>query len=437
MTGLCSRPVADLLALSARYVDEGVDDGPGSTNRVTQELSEVADDVAVIESFSHVVVVRTEDGLLVFDTSAPAFGRAVLASLRRWSTDPVRTIVYTHGHVDHVGGASAFLDEAAAAGSPAPEVVAHEAVPARFARYDLTNGYNAVVNGRQFGRTRLGMTGGDAPTWHSDWVPPTTTFGESTRLDVGGVEVALRHDRGETDDHLWAGLARWRAICSGDFLTWVFPNAGNPQKVQRFPLEWAAALRTMVATGPELLLPAHGLPVAGADRVARVLDEAAGALESLVEQTLALMNEGARLDAIVEAVRLPEEVLALPWLRPVYDEPEFVVRNVWRLYGGWYDGNPAHLKPAPDGALATEVAVLAGGADRLAARGRELAEAGDLRVACHLVELAASADPTDPGVHRARADVYTARRRAELSLMAKGIYGSAAAESAEVAEGGA
>ncbi|CAN5408217.1 alkyl/aryl-sulfatase [soil metagenome] len=423
------------MELSARYIDSGTDDGPGSTNRVTQELSEVADGIAVIESFSHVVVVRTDDGLVLFDTSAAPFGEAVRASLRRWSDEPVRTIVYTHGHVDHVGGARAFVDEAEAAGRPAPEVVAQAAVAARFDRYDLTNGYNAVVNGRQFGRTRLGMTGGSDPTWPRDWVRPTTTFEDSASLDVGGVEVTLQHDKGETDDHLWARLRRWRAICSGDFLTWVFPNAGNPQKVQRFPLEWAAALRAMVATGPELLLPAHGLPVSGKERVARVLTEAAGALESLVEQTLALMNDGARLDAIGSTVRVPDEVLGRPWLRPIYDEPEFVVRNIWRQYGGWYDGNPANLKPAPDGELATELAGLAGGADRVAARGRELAEGGELRLACHLVELAALADPHDAEVHRARAEVYRARRGSELSLMAKGIYGSAAAESDERAGG--
>ena len=51
---------------------------------------------------------------------------------------------------------------------------------------------------------------------------------------------------------------------AGDFVIWNFPNAGNPQKVQRYPSEWAAALREMIAAGPELLVPAHGLPIAGA-----------------------------------------------------------------------------------------------------------------------------------------------------------------------------
>ena len=128
-------------------------------------------------------------------------------------------------------------------------------------------------------------------------------------------------------------------------LIWNFPNAGNPQKVQRYPDEWAAALRQMAALEPELLLPAHGLPIGGAERIRRVLETVAGTLEDLVERVLALMNQGATLDEVVHEVRVPDDVLALPYLRPVYDEPEFVVRNVWRLYGGWWDGDPAHLKP--------------------------------------------------------------------------------------------
>ena len=108
-----------------------------------------------------------------------------------------------------------------------------------------------------------------------------------------------------------------------------------------------------------------------------------------------MMNAGARLDEILHGVSLPKELLEKPYLRPTYDEPEFVVRNVWRLYGGWYDGNPAHLKPAPEGSLARELAALAGGATALSARARELAERDDLRLACELVELAALAEPAD------------------------------------------
>ncbi len=113
----------------------------------------------------------------------------------------------------------------------------------------------------------------------------------------------------------------------------------------------------------------------------------------------------------------------------MYDEPEFVVRTVWRLYGGWYDGNPAHLKPAPDAALAAELAALAGGAGVLADRAEALAAAGDLRLAGHLAELAAQAAPEDPGVHRARASVFARRAGEELSTMSRGVFSWAADES--------
>ncbi len=421
----------DLLALSARLIDEGDDGTP--PNRVTTELSEIADDIAVIEAFSHVIVLRTDAGLMITDTSAEPFGAAVVKSMRTWANEPVHTILYTHGHIDHVGGARAFVDEAAATGAPAPRVVAHEKVAERFDRYDLTNGYNGVINQRQFGnRGRLGM---GAPTWFSDWVVPDTTFRDRLDLSVGSLAVELRHDKGETDDHAWAWLPEQRTILAGDFLTWVFPNAGNPQKVQRFPREWAVALRSMAAMQPELFIPAHGLPIGGAERIAGVLDEVAGALESLVEQTLALMNTGARLDQIVHEVRLPSDLLAKPYLRPVYDEPEFVVRNIWRLYGGWYDGNPAHLKPAPEAVVAAELAALAGGVSALAARAQEIVGAAP-HLAAQLIEWASQAAPDDPSIHAARAEVYAAVRAGELSLMSRGIYAAAVRDSEEVAQNG-
>ena len=53
-------------------------------------------------------------------------------------------------------------------------------------------------------------------------------------------------------------------LCCGDLFIWASPNAGNPQKVQRYPLEWADALRQMLALydgpgrRPEVLLPVTG-----------------------------------------------------------------------------------------------------------------------------------------------------------------------------------
>ena len=84
--------------LSARFIDSGRADGP--PNRVSHELSELTDGVALVEAFSHVVTVRTDDGLVVFDSSGPGSGSRVLESLRRWNTTQftllsIRTVIST------------------------------------------------------------------------------------------------------------------------------------------------------------------------------------------------------------------------------------------------------------------------------------------------------------------------------------------------------
>jgi alkyl sulfatase BDS1-like metallo-beta-lactamase superfamily hydrolase len=307
-------------------------------------------------------------------------------------------------------------------GSPV-RVVAHEGVPERFVRYKLTAGYNAWINRRQFGTPDL--------EWPTDYRYPDQTYRASMELEIGGERFELHHARGETDDHTWTWVPSRKTLCSGDLFIWAAPNAGNPQKVQRYPSEWATALREMAELGAEILLPGHGMPVVGAAHVRTALTDTAELLESLHDQTVALMNEGARLDEVLRAVNPPAHLLERPYLRPTYDDPEFVVRNVWRLYGGWWDGNLATLKPAPDAAVARELAALAGGAERLADRARDLAGRGELRLAGHLVELAAQAAPDDRAIHTARAEVLERRVQEETSLMAKGIFGWAATESRE------
>jgi alkyl sulfatase BDS1-like metallo-beta-lactamase superfamily hydrolase len=412
----------EMLERSARWI---TGEEPLAMNGLFSEdaggAAVVADGVVLIEAFSNVVAFDTDEGIVLFDVSHHMSAPQAITELRTWSNSPVHTAVYTHGHVDHVTGAPAFDAEAAARGDQPIRYVGHEAIPERFDRYQLTNGYNGWINMRQF---RL-----PEPAWPSEFIYPELTYRTSTNLTIGGTEFDLRHARGETDDHTWAWIPDKRAICVGDLFIWQFPNAGNPQKVQRFAWDWAVSLRAMAAMQPELLLPAHGPAVGGEDMVAEVLLKTAEALESLHEQTLALMNSGARLNDVIHTVKLPQELANLPYLRPSYDEPEFVVRNIWRLYGGWYDGNPANLKPATDVALACETAALAGGADVLAARAEALAAEGDLRLASHFAEMAVMAEPESARCHQVRAAVYDARRKSEASYMARGIYRSAAIDS--------
>jgi alkyl sulfatase BDS1-like metallo-beta-lactamase superfamily hydrolase len=379
--------------------------------------AEVARDCLFVASFANVSAIATAAGLVLVDTGSQLLAGQAHEAVRAWCTDRVHTVIFSHGHIDHVFGVDLYEADAASAGESSPRVVAHELVPARFERYRLTAGYNAVINQRQFGLPGL--------RWPREYRQPDEVYRERLDLDIGGEQIELHHARGETDDHTWTWLPGRRLLCCGDFFIWASPNCGNPQKVQRYPREWAIALREMAALGAETLLPGHGLPIVGYDRVRSALNDSAELLESLHDQTVSLMNDGAALDEVLNTVTAPAHLLEKPYLRPIYDEPGFIVRNVWRLYGGWYDGNPAHLKPAPDAELAAELAKLAGGADRLATRAAELAATGNLALAAHLAQLAAEAAPTDDAVATTRAEVFLARSETEASVMSRGIFRAA------------
>lgn len=430
------------LELSTKVIDSGIVDQ--ALNRVTNDITELADNLAIVESFSHSVVWDTGDGLMCFDASGAGSGEAVVNSIRSWRNDAITSLVYTHGHADHIGGSVAFAHDAQSRGLPNPRVIGHENVSKRMDRYSTTNGLNIRINRRQFGGIKSDMkpnSGNMREALALDegvqyFIPPATlrpdqSFVDQLTIKAGDTLVEFHHARGETDDHLWGWIPEKKWIFTGDFVIWNYPNAGNPQKVQRYALEWAQALRKMISQGPELLLPAHGLPIEGKARIAMVLDDIATSLESLVMQVVDMMNTGETLDTIIHSVKVPQSILDKPYMRPFYDEPEFVVRNIWRLYGGWWDGAASRLKPAPDAVVAQELAALAGGADVLMKRALAVADS-DLRLACHLADLAGWAEPENAGIHANRAAIYDKRRRSELSLMSKGIYKSASRESEEV-----
>jgi alkyl sulfatase BDS1-like metallo-beta-lactamase superfamily hydrolase len=261
--------------------------------------------------------------------------------------------------------------------------------------------------------------------WPREYRYPDRTFRDLYTVELGGLTFTLRHARGETDDHLWAHVPELDMVLPGDLFIWNAPNCGNPQKAQRYPAEWAAALRAMAEVGSSLLVPSHGPPVVGADRVREALTGTAEYLESLLDQTLELMNSGARLDEIVHTVTVPAHLADKTYLRPAYDEPEFIVHNIWRLYGGWWDGDPSSLKPAPADREATVLAELCGGPHVLAERASRALAEDEPRIAARLAELAVRAAPSDEDIQATHRTVFTALADAATSTMARGIYRAA------------
>jgi alkyl sulfatase BDS1-like metallo-beta-lactamase superfamily hydrolase len=410
--------MGEILELAERFWQGEIP--PRDLWRPTGKREEVAPGVVFIHSWANVTVIRTGAGLVLIDTGNFTARDRTFAAVRAIDPSLVTTAIYTHGHVDHACGLPPFLAEGADKGWPRPRIIGHRNIARRFDRYRATAPLNALINSRQFSVTTA---------WPTEYDYPDTEYDSTLRLEAGDVTLELAHARGETDDHTWIWWPARRILFTGDLFFWVAPNAGNPQKVQRYAAEWAAALRAMAERGAALLIPGHGVPILGVERVRQALGETAEWLEHLVTETLRRMNEGATLDAIVREVKPPAHLARRPYLQPVYDEPEFVVRNIWRLYGGWYDGIPSHLKPASETGISREVATLAGGVARLVERARQLAASGELELASHLIDWAVAAEPDHRSAHAARAEIYEARAKTADALMTRGIFSAAAKES--------
>jgi alkyl sulfatase BDS1-like metallo-beta-lactamase superfamily hydrolase len=384
------------------------------------EGDEILDGVLFYKGLASANTIDTGDGLVMIDTGAINDTKPLHEAVRRWRPETrLAAAVFSHHHVDHIFGVKPFEEEADERRQPRPVVYGHAGLAPNFDRYKKTQGWNAAINVRQFAipveRFR----------WFAEYRYPDVTYEEKMTFRCGELTFELRHGRGETDDATWAWVPERRLLFPGDLYIWAAPNAGNPQKVQRYAGEWAAALREMARLRPEALLPGHGMPIFGEARVQQALLDTAELLETIESQVIALMNTGTTLDRVLHEVRMPEQLLAKPYLQPVYDHPQFIVRNVWRLYGGWYDGEPDNLLPAPRAEQAREWVRLAGGAARVLERARELQASGDLRLACHLVEMAVIAEP-GAETHALRAEVYAQRAKGEQSSMSRNILNHAA-----------
>lgn len=385
------------------------------------EGEEVAEGVLFYKGIASANTIDTGDGLVMLDTGARQDQALLHEAVRRWRPDtPLRAAVFSHHHVDHIFGVDPFEAEAATKGWPRPATIGHAHIRRNLDRYVRTRGWNRAINIRQFALPP------DRFEWPGDYRYPDIEYHDRLTFTAGELTFELHHARGETEDATWTWVPERKLLAPGDLFIWAVPNAGNPQKVQRYVGEWATALRTMAALGAEVMLPGHGLPIFGAERIRAALSDTAELLETIEEQVLVLMNEGATLDRVLHEVEIPARLLEKPYLRAVYDHPQFIVRNVWRLYGGWHDGEPDNLLPAPRRQQAQEWVALAGGFARVLERAAELKEQGDLRMACHLVEYAALAEPGLKPVHDLRREIYAARAAQQDSSMARNILNHAA-----------
>ncbi len=382
---------------------------------------QVAEGAVFLSSFANVTAFTGDDGVLLIDTSQERFTGRMLQDLRdNYSKAPVEAVVYTHGHVDHVTGADTIIAAAAERGDRRPRIIGHRDVAPRFDRYRLTAAHNDNINTIQFN-----LPPATKPFTNAALTYPDVTYDQGMETRIAGMTFEFHHARGETDDETWVWCRDNRVLCTGDTFVWCSPNAGNPYKVQRYAKDWADALETMAAQKPLHLLPGHGPAISDEGTIEEALLSSAHLLRSIHDQVVAGMNDGKWLEDIIRDMDWP--AMDKPWLQPIYDHPEFIARNVHRLYGGWWNGDAADMLPAHSHDVAA-VLVSTTGAAPILDRARKAREDGDLQIACHLVDFVRKGEPDNKEAWELWRDLFTERSAQERSLMARGAFKAAVRE---------
>ena len=178
-----------------------------------------------------------------------------------------------------------------------PRVVAHELVPERFDRYVLTAGYNAVINQRQFKAPGL--------RWPIEYRYPDETYRRHARRSTSAASAfELHHARGETDDGTWVWAPARQGRCSrATCSSGRRRTAATRRRCSATRATGRSRSARWPRSTPRCCCPVTACRSSAPIACARRSTDGAELLETLLEQTLALMNEGARLDDIVHTVR--------------------------------------------------------------------------------------------------------------------------------------
>jgi len=381
------------------------------------QLEVIEPGLATFHGFANVAFAYGRGDMIAVDTSSRQIGEMAVAAIRKVTDEPVTLIVYTHGHADHAFGTAAFIKDAALRGYPRPRIWAHEDVARRFWRYERTEGWQAHINRLQFGiATPAGLFS------QASHIAPDLTYRSMQVLELMGEAIELHHAMGETDDATWVWMPLRRVAMVGDLITSSLPNTGNPNKVQRYTLEWAEALERIAARSPRYILPGHGPVYRGEERCEEVLRETARALRFIHDEVVRRLNDGQWPVEIVEAdIQLPPELAAKPFLASIYGCTAFIVRDVVRRYAGWWSGQPSQLFPVSRGDHARDLLALCG-REALLDRARSLKDAGQLRRALAMAELAIDADPGDQEAMQLNAEILQAMALTEPSFIARNLF---------------
>ena len=358
-----------------------------------ERAEEIAPGLWCSPGLSNSYLLTTRAGRVVVNTGMGFEGPVHRANFDAVDPSPVRYIIFTQGHVDHVGGLDSVRDPGTTVVAQAnwtswrddnERLIPYRASRSAFAFSDtLATGIHAIQ--RRLGSTRL--AGQSVPVVDLD-------FEDSLTIEVGGRRIELISvPGGETTDSLVVWLPDERICLCGNVFGPLFGHIPNLVTMRgdryRDALTAISSVERVRDLRPELLVTGHFEPIAGAEPIHAELTRLRDAIRYVHDRTVEGMNAGKDVRTLMREITLPAEYE----VGQGYGKVAWDVRAIWENYSGWFHHeSTTELYPVGFDAVAADVVELAG-ADALVDRASEHLNAGRPLQAIHLAELIPSDHP--------------------------------------------
>ena len=335
---------------------------------------------------------------------------------------PVKAVIFTHSHIDHVGGATVWAED----GVP---IWATAVLPGHLLKqYALYLPIETIRGSRQFGRnvplskvpcSALGPRPDFDRMGESGMLLPSETFSGQKVLTIGGLTIELIEAHGETHDQLFVWIPEDDTVIAGDNFYWSFPNLYTLRGTSPRPVDdWIESVDKIRRRNPAHLVPNHTQPIHGKEKIAEILTNYRDSIQWVRDEVVRGANKGLDLDTLAETIKLPKHLAEKHYNKEFYGQVDWSVRAIYTNNLGWFDGRADKLYPLPRQEVAAREVGLLGGVDKVMSLADEAVEGGELRWAIHLL-----AKVEDSGLARGA----TASRLIErLALcyegLAEGIY---------------
>lgn len=334
-----------------------------------KKIYEVAPGVysAVGYGIANSILLIGKDGLIIIDTlDELKASKEVFEDFRKISTLPIKAIIYTHSHPDHIFGSGSFVTDGI------PDVYAHESLlPTVHKLASETTPIIGTRSARMFGNyleksdlvnVGIGPYQGYNADTKLDFVPPTKTFRDTLNVEVAGIQLKLIHAPGETDDQIYIYHPEKNILFVGDNFYKAFPNLYTIRGTWFRSLKhWYESLDIIRNIKPEHIVPSHGKPISGKSTIYEIITDYRDAVQFVHDQSLRGINAGYHPDDLVQLIKLPEHLQKSPYLKEIYGKVSWSVRSAFNGNLGWFSGDSAELQPLDRKVYADLIVDLAGG----------------------------------------------------------------------------